>query len=309
MNTLTHESATDGQIKQIARVASDAAEKAVKDYANFSKEGAQQVHASPEFAARIREAVILALTELSSTDKFKDEEVRSNYTYPPEYTGVKPIGEQVDILAKIFGLSLGYTSEWIEKVLPTLTLPEGADGWFAIPSLDAIRKRFFPEVKDDAEAYCRAVQLVHEKLGASRKFYNYREGQITKDRLRVHTRTAHALDLIAEHQKGDILIVPAQFGLRHRGRSVRRAREVFTSKEFGLGAFAVGCMALTHPERFVRWEQLHTDAPGDEFAPDAVGGFSSAPLFLWYGGKLWFAADWFGAQCALYGSVSAFLPQ
>jgi len=104
MQTLTHAPATDGQIKQIARVASDAADKAVRDYANFSKDGAQRVHGNPEFAVRVREATILALAELSVTDKFKDEEVQSNYTYPREYDGPKPIEEQVKALAEILNL-------------------------------------------------------------------------------------------------------------------------------------------------------------------------------------------------------------
>jgi hypothetical protein len=32
-------------------------------------------------------------------------------------------------------------------------------------------------------------------------------------------------------------------------------------------------MALVHPERYVRWEELDTDCAGDEFAPDADGAF------------------------------------
>jgi len=54
---------------------------------------------------------------------------------------------------------------------------------------------------------------------------------------------------MAEIKHHDILVVPAQFGLRHRGRSVRRVREVMNANEFGLGVFAIGIMLLTHPER------------------------------------------------------------
>ena len=258
-----------------------------------------------EFQAGLRELI----ARFSVSNQFASEEVASSYAYPDEYRGPKPIGEQVDILAKVFSLSLGFTSDFIEKVLPTLTLPEGADGWFAIPSLDAVAQRFFPEVTDPAERYCRAVNLVMEKLGASRKFVNYRKGELTTDRLRQHARTLHALDVIAETQQGDILIVPAQFGKLHRGQSVRRAREVMGANEFGLGAFAVGCMALTHPERFVRWEQLHVDCAGDEFAPGAGGGFVDAPLFGFDVGKLGFRTYWFSGARGGCGSVSAFLPQ
>jgi hypothetical protein len=119
------------------------------------------------------------------------------------------------------------------------------------------------------------------------------------------------LNLIAETQKGDILIIAAQLGMRHRGRSVRRAREVFISNEFGLGSLAVGSIILTHPERLVRWEELDMDCAGDEFDPDADGEFSHAPRFRFgfSDGKVEFVARRVGFACDAFGSVSAFLPQ
>ena len=112
-----------------------------------------------------------------------------------------------------------------------------------------------------------------------------------------------------EQKDFDILVVPAQFGLRHKGRSVRRAREVFTANEFGLGAFAIGIMLLTHPEREVQWEQLHVDCAGDEFAPGADGVFSGAPLFHFDVGRVKFRASWYDRARGLYGSASAFVSQ
>lgn len=253
------------------------------------------------------------IEKLSVSDRYANEEVKSSYTYPSEYRGPKLISEQVDILADIFKLSLGLTSEFIEKVLPTLTLPDGAEGWFAIPSVDAVAIRFFSEVTDPAERYCRAVQLVLQKIGESRKFYNYCEGQLGPDRLRQHARTVHMLDLITEKQQGDILIIPAQFGKRHAGRSDRRAREVFLDNEFGLGAFAGGCLLITNPDRLQSNRDLWIDCPGDEYHYPideyflvAGGQFSRAPCFdFGYGVK--FGASWFGDADENCGSVSAFL--
>ena len=71
MMTLTQEVATDGQIKLLIRIATDAAEKAVKAYANanyLSKEGAERVKGNAEFAGRIHAAAVLALLDLSVTD-------------------------------------------------------------------------------------------------------------------------------------------------------------------------------------------------------------------------------------------------
>ena len=313
MTMLTQQDkATDGQQEQITRVAVDGIRKAVADYfaqKNPSKDGAQRLHANGnEIVASLREKLFAVYDDISVADKYKDEEARSNYVYPKEYRGPKPIGVQVDILAKEFGLSLGYTSDWIEKVLPTLTLPDGAEGWFAIPSIDAVAKRHFPEITDPVEKYCRAVEIVLEKLGKSRHFYNYREGEITPRQLRQHVRTLQAFEQIAETQKGDILIIPVQYGIRHRGRSVRRARECFSTNEFGLGAFAVGSMALTHPERYVRWEQLHTDCAGDEFSAGADDEFGRAPFFLFDDGKLKFNTNHVSNAFGNYGSVSGSLP-
>lgn len=241
-------------------------------------------------------------------ETFESGEVASEYGYPEGYA-IKPIAAQVDILMQAFGLSLGYTSQFMGTVLPTLTLPEGAEGWFAIPSVSAVAKRFFPEVQNPAEQYCRAVTLMLEKISATRKLYNYREGQITSDRLRQCSRTVEMLTRLAESQHGDILIVPAQFGFRHRGRSVRKARALFTEKEFGLGAFAVGAMLITHPERLVQWEQLHVDCAGDEFDSDADGSCSRAPLWFWHGVGVGFGTGWVDGPYARYGTASCFLPQ
>jgi len=263
-----------------------------------------------EHGGELQDGIAELIAELSVSNQYASEEVRSNYTYPKEYKGPKPISQQIDVLAKIFGFSLGFTSEFVEKVLPTLTLPDGAEGWFAIPSIDALASRFFPEVKDPKERlYCKAVNLVLAKIGESRTFYNYCEGQLTPDRFRLNARTAHALDLLAEQQKGDILIVAAQLGMRHRGKSVHRAREVFVANEFGLGAFAFGIMLLTHPEREVQWEQLHVDCAGDEFAPGADDGFSESPYFRFDGGWVEFNMSFVVNPSVFFGSVSGFLSQ
>ncbi|MBI3638188.1 hypothetical protein HY227_00390 [Candidatus Wolfebacteria bacterium] len=270
--------------------------------ANLSEEEAQRVNDAHGLAKLVSEFI----TANRRSNQYADEEVKSSYTYPGEYKGPKPVVDQVKAIAKIFNLDPGQALEFA-KNLPAL--PDGAEGWFAIPSVDALAKKHFPEVTDPAQKYCQAVQLVHAKIAASRSFYNYREGQITPAQLRVHARTAHALDLIAKTQKGDILIVAAQLGMRHRGKSVRRAREVFVANEFGLGSLAVGSIVLTHPERLVRWEELDMDCPGDEFNPDAGGSFDYAPYFDFDVSKVDFGAHRVSGSVGHCGSVSLFLPQ
>ena len=273
------------------------------DKAKLDNDRAQRLN---ERGGELQEGISKLIAELSVSDRYADEEVSSSYTYPKEYNGPKSIEEQIKAIAEIFDLDPAQALEYT-KNLPEL--PDGAEGWFAIPSVDALAKKHFPEVTDPGEKYCRTVQLVHEKIASSRKFYNHRDGKITSNHLRVHARTAHALDLIAENQPGNILVIAAQLGMQHRGRSVRRAREVFVTNEFGLGSLAVGSIVLTHPERLVRWEELDMDCSGDEFAPDTDGVFSFAPIFSFHDGKVKFYAVRVDSAYDFYGSASGFVPQ
>ena len=297
MTTQSITSITDGQKKQYLRFVEDAAERAFKEMA-LDKDGIQKlIENGDKFQSRIIEVI----RELSVFNQYANEEVRSSYTYSKEYKGPKPIADQIKAIAKIVDLDPSQALEFA-KNLPAL--PKGVEGWFAIPSVDALAKKHFPEVTDPAQKYCCAVQRVakiHDLWMLNR------ERQITPAQLRVHARTAHALDLIAETQKGDILIVAAQLGMRHRGKSVRRAREVFVANEFGLGSLAVGSIILTHPERLVRWEELDMDCSGDEFSPEADGDFSKSPFFRFYGGKVKFGMAFVGGPLGGFGSVSGFL--
>lgn len=267
----------------------------------LSDEEAQNVNDTPGLA----ELVGNFIAENRQSNRFRDEEIRSSYTYPPEYRGPKPIEGQVKAIAGIFDLDPSQALEYV-KNLPEL--PEGAEGWFAT-SVDTIAAKHFSGVTDQTKKCCSAVQLVHAKIAASRKFYNYREGQIIPNQFRLHPRTAEMLSKITETQQGDIVIIAAQLGMRHRGRSVRRAREVFAANEFGLGSVAVGSIVLTHPERLVRWSQLHMDVPGDEFSPVADGRFGHAPYLGFAGDGVKFDTYWVGSANGGYGSVSGFLPQ
>lgn len=262
---------------------------------------AQRLNESREFWKELAELI----QKHSATNRYESEVVSSNYTYPKEYKGPKPIAEQVKTIATMFRLDGAQALEFA-KNLPTL--PVGAEGWFAIPKVSAVATKHFPAIIDKAEQYCEAVKLVLGLLVYSRSFINYRNGEIVPSKLRQHASTAQFLEHLEAEQQGDILIIAVQYGMRHRGKSVRRARKTFASNEFGLGAFAIGCMALVHPERYVRFEELDTDCAGDEFAPDADGVFSKAPIFDFCGGELEFDAVGVSDAYDDFGSVSGFVP-
>ncbi|MBU4285160.1 hypothetical protein KKF60_02275 [Patescibacteria group bacterium] len=251
-----------------------------------------------ERGGELQDGIAKLITELSASNQFADEEVCSNRTYPKEYKGPKPIADQIKAIAKIFNLNPSQTLEFAKSLSE---LPDGAEGWFAIPRWQSV-----------AKTYNEAVQKVLDLIKRQRKgnFYNYRGGEIGETYLRQHERTAKKLQMLGDQQTGfDILVVAAQFGFRHRGRSVRRTHEVFMANEFGLGAFKAGCMLLTHPERFVSYDDLWIDCAGNEYAPDAAGDFHDAPCFRFRVGGVLFGTRWVGLTNARYGSASGFLQQ
>ena len=295
-------SLTSGQEKQIIRFGSDAIEAALK-VLGLDKDGAQRViEHGDEFASAIRNTALPALQNLSVSDRFKDEEVKSNYGYLSGYSKPAKITDQIDILRSHWpSLNPDPALRYYREVYPTLQLPRWVEGPFAI-----IRPGFF------SDKYGEELAEVLKAIAKDRKgkFMNYREDQLGPQYLRQTERTLVMLRALMLQPLGsDILISPAQFGIRHRGRSVRRAREVFVAREYGKGAKDVGTMLLTNPIRLQHYDDLWIDCAGDEFSPGADGAFTSAPIFFFSGGGVRFGACWASGAGARLGSVSGFLQQ
>ncbi|TSC72876.1 MAG: Uncharacterized protein G01um101438_275 [Parcubacteria group bacterium Gr01-1014_38] len=292
---------TSGKRKQIVRLLKDGLDKVALD-----DSGAQRLI---ERGDELQEGLKELLERLSVTDQVADEEVESSYGCPSGYKfhptleeNLADLERELKMIRRMFPelANADIDRSVLERIkAQDLTLPTGAERWTLIPRWEKI-----------ASTYNEAVEKVIELIAASRKFINYRAGKLGPDHLRQHTRKVDMFQTLGEQQKGhDILVVPAQFGLRHRGRSIRRAHEVFVANECGLGAFAVGCMLLTHPERLQHYDDLWIDCAVDEYAPVAVGGFPGAPSFLFCGGWLRLGACWFDGAYGNYGSASGFLPQ
>ncbi len=284
---------TKGQKKQYRRFIEDSADKALTEV-GLDKDGLQKlIEKGDEFQA----IIISAIRELSVNNQFAHEEVESNYKY---LSGYKPkgkdIAEQVATLHQLFP-ELGT----VDEILANGDIPSNAEGWFAIPRWEKI-----------APTYGEAVQKVLNLIKQTRdgNLYNYREGQLSAQYLRQSQKSVNSFQKLGDDQKDhDILVVPAQFGLNHRGKSVRRAREIMNASEFGLGSFAVGIMILTHPERLMNYDDLWIDCPGDEFAPEAGGRFSEAFYFFFGDGGVGLGTSDVGGVRDGCGSASGFLPQ
>jgi len=242
-----------------------------------------------EVAGRIVEII----HRYSVSDKYKDEEVNSARVYPPTYR-VRPVEAQVSELRRVFP-SLGACNERLARK----PLPEGAEAWFAIPCWQAL-----------APTYNRAVELLLEALAAKRKISNRIIGKMGDEFLRQTERSKLAETILSDQQPGnDILVVAAQAGILHRGSSARRTRVAMEINEFGLGAFACGCMILTHPERLSASETLMIDCSGDEYSVRGDRCFDRVPLFDYGLGGIEFSIFYEDRARNLWGTPTGFLYQ
>jgi hypothetical protein len=237
---------------------------------------------------------VKAVPEPSPAGLYPDEEVPAN-SYGSGYDGPVGLDEQVAILQRAFPALGGCNADAARA-----PLPEFAEGYFAIPRWQAI-----------APSYNEALQQLIDALTSERRgrFFNYRKGRLGADVLRQHEKTTRTFQALAERQgMPDILVVPAQFGLRHAGRSIRRARDLFAPDEFGLGALDVAAMLLTHPNRLMQNEDLWPDCAGDEYDDkDRPERYGRAPRFIFDGGQEEFGTHWINRPEDTDGSVSAFL--
>lgn len=291
MQTITPMSATDDQIELIRGLSYAALETAIADL-NLSNIRAQRViEGGDEIAANLRNAITATLDGFLAVANLEGE-TRPRYEYPKGFRPLE-VTEQTRRLRQVFP-SLGLASE---RIAQGKSLGD-ADGWFAIPKWQTL-----------GATYQQALEEVLAKIAETRTdgFHNRRKGHLGPDHLRQTERTKIAFERLSTEQGGfDILLLPAQFGILHRGQSVCDARSVFRANEFGLGAFAVAIMILLHPERFGKYEDLCVDCAGDDYGPDFGGEFTHAPIFRWRDGMLIF--DAYGTCLAheYFGSASGF---
>lgn len=218
------------------------------------------------------------------------------YTYPENYK-VKTLNEQKDILQDIFR-EIKPKSFFSALAVSTFDNPEKlpieSDGNFLIPHWTLI-----------AKTYNEAVEKVLALIAKSHPFYNWRKGKLGAEYLR---ETERKKEMLARY-KNKLFVIPAQTGKKYAGKSVETARKEFAENEVGLGAYEVGIIALTHPERFEKWDELDCDCPGDEYSYDASDPFGRSPRFYFHGDGLRFGAGMVLRAFDNFGSASGFVPQ
>jgi len=161
----------------------------------------------------------------------------------------KDLWKQIEIINQFIPVE---TNENFIKNAMEACLPDGAEALFVIPKLRSNYTR----------ATSEALKIIEEK----RRFHCHVE--IERKKFCREEKTIKCLDILSRAQKdaGDIIIIPAQFGARHLGRSVNLVRKKMASNEFGLGAYEVAWMLITHNERENVINKVHMDCPGDTYS-------------------------------------------
>ncbi len=241
--------------------------------------------------SEITSSVEKIIQRFTVSEKYKEEEAVSRREYPATYR-VRPIEAQSTALRNLFpGLH-----NPMEK-LARRTLPDGAEDWFAIPRWQCV-----------AHTYGEAVQRVIDLLAENRRFSNRITDRLGDKFLRQSERSALGERIIAGQQHShDILVIAAQLGLLYRGCSARRARVLMATNEFALGAFSVGCLLLTHPERLSHLDTLMLDCGGDEYSLRGDGTFDRVPLFDFDLGGIEFSVFYEDRSRNLWGTPTGFV--
>lgn len=224
--------------------------------------------------------------------------------YPKGYMGPNPIEKQIEIIADTFELD-PTEAFLLAKNLPNLS--RGAEGWFAIPKIEVVTNKFFPKIKNQNALYSDAVNLVLSKIATNRNVHNGFGQSLSQLKIHQDARTSKFLKKIEIKQRGNIIIVAAQFGINHNGKSVNLVKNNFAEFEFGLGAFQVLCMALTHPERYSEWNELDTGCPGDVLILENSKKIGAPIIFLNSDKRLWFDAYSVNTKRIYLGLVTAFI--
>lgn len=158
---------------------------------------------------------------------------------------------QIERAGKIFGIETSHALEYA-KALPEIS--DEAEAWSVTPKFSAI-----------GETYEIASRKVVDMTTGMEWFDGDSGTGCAEGFLRQSGEKAKILNELYDSQKGDIVIFPAQFGLRLRGFTAICARNCFKENEFGLGVFELVANNLINPGRFGANANFRIMLMGDEF--------------------------------------------
>lgn len=215
---------------------------------------------------------------LDELGDFSCDWTETDLAYPKAYKGLRPIEEQVNLIADQLHLDRAPAMKLLSYGLPGV--PRWAEGWAALPILETFDGAYVDHVE---RALIWHSGVCGNRLGC----YSTSRGQEGL-RLEEHVRphfVGGELGKVNSPRRnfarewgqrvgGQIMIVPVQMGMLRRGQSDRmvKARCLKSGlKEFPLGIFEVACLLAMHPHRVpggYHEQALNVNTPGDEYTPE-----------------------------------------
>jgi hypothetical protein len=268
-------------------------------------------------AARLAEALLngdiaeAAIAELLShiVNPYANERLEPRFFYPEGYTPNSVEEQLTRLLVHLDWLDTSHV-EWLAASWAMDTYLQ-ADGLYVVPKPSVLAAHL--ELSD----HWNNFGLLTEQgplavLAASRKFTNYRAGELGPDRYRLAVSARVALEQLEAEQPGDLLVFPAQTGKLYAGFSPRNSRweteHVTNPSQWPMPAYVDGWIIAANPHRLEKYEHLVIDCPGDEYRFEADGEFDEVLYFYVNGdGALYCDYRWTVDPYDGCGSASGFL--
>lgn len=251
-----------------------------------------------------------------------ENEVAAESYQPPAKWGYLPPEEAVKRYQKLLGKSL--KADFVLGAAKQVNPHPESEGVAIWPKISVLAKIFgvsgdpLEDTEEGWKAYARTVDFFIPEVGKAYirtypqfSFKNWREGQLTADRVRLTPAGRRTWQKLEQASKDDFVIAPfgANTGSLYAGYSVRcsRLRIVLAGNQFPQDVIMAGATIATQCERLAKTEHLGIDCPGTKFAPAADGRFDGSFGFDWRGCELRFDGGWAGDAYRGYGSASGFL--
>lgn len=270
---------------------------------------AQMIIERAHHLKRVRGFFADLVKELSNPNDYADQVVNSLYQYYSGYREASPVHEQIAILRQHdWGREVDWSLNLLQQQLLSQSVPEGCEGYFVVVYHPTMIKSFMDDpLVDQSEPVTRVLRMLYKQR--NKLVVNYRDGELGHKYYRRSFTSAMKMKQLWESQgrPTGILVLPAQLGVEHRGKSVQRARVVMRSSEFPLDAYECLQMILTHKKRLQNFEDLWINFPGGEYAPAADGEFLGNLCLMLDGAYLSLIYQMAEDVLERYGSASGFL--
>lgn len=244
-----------------------------------NKRRLQRIIGNPNFVP----TVVGAMNDCGLGDEFAGEKVEPNSEYDYDIRALPGSDEQ--IAKQMVAMQLKGVVEVIRFTVQENLHPE-ADGFGAVPSITDLGKIWGiddPLGEGFGQVLEKILRFMRDQRGCA--FRNSREGELTKDHVRLFWRTKMAWQQLealvpAENGRVRFFVIPINSGKKYQGFSYRNARtDAFDIDALPLDPVSVTALLLSWPERLEHQFKVMVHCSGAEYSWNADGKWSWGCIF------------------------------